>query len=160
MRDVRGSRRGFKKKNKTLPNLAISPGQNNISCTARPSVNVLRDADEDSCRSRIHMVKNHGISRLLQMPENQENNIDPNGFGKGSRHPDVPRPSHDFALHEDAEPRPKVLCLAAFRENVFICFKNAKAVGTPRFLQGSNVPLVEMGASVEPAAVQKPRKKI
>lgn len=33
MRDVRGSRRGFKKKNKTLPNLAISLGQNNISCT-------------------------------------------------------------------------------------------------------------------------------
>jgi len=102
------------------------------------------------------MVKNHGISRLLQMPENQENNIDPNGFGKGSRHPDVPRPSHDFALHEDAEPRPKVLCLAAFRENVFICFKNARAVGTPRFLQSSNVPVVKMGASVEPAAVQKP----
>ena len=105
------------------------------------------------------MVKNHGISHLLQMPENQENNIDPNGFGKGSRHPDVPRPSHDFALHEDAEPRPKVLCLAAFRENVFICFKNSKAVGTPRFLQSSNVPVVKMGASVEPAVVQKPRKK-
>ena len=31
---------------------------------ARPSVNVLRDADEDDSRSRIHMVKNHGISRL------------------------------------------------------------------------------------------------
>ena len=94
------------------------------------------------------MIEDSSVPGLPQVLEDQEDDVKSHFVRKRSTDSYIPRALHKLTRHEETQSSPNTARPVTFREDVSIGFHHTSAMRAPRFLQGLDVSVVQVGACV------------
>ena len=106
------------------------------------------------------MIEDISVPGLPQVPKDQEDDVKPHIVRKRSTDSYMTRALHKATRHRETQSSPNIARPVAFREDVSIGFHHTSAKRAPRFLQGLDVSVVQVGVCVEAPTAKQPGKEL